>query len=213
MDMLCAGSKIAYFRIERSVSSTRSHRIDLEYWTLQMGAVAGARDRDSFMRLYDHFMPRLVMYLRGLGSEEMVAEELAQEAMLRLWQRAAAFDAERGHVSTWLFRIARNLRLDRQRKEPWWLPVQDGWDALDAELDGHVGAKQRESPEAFAEGKELQRRLDRLPAIQARLLRMSYLESKTHQEIAIELDMPLGTVKSTLRRAFLKLQTTMTHQP
>ena len=52
----------------------------------------------------------------------------------------------------------------------------------------------------------MQRRIDTLSSIQARLIRMSYFEAKSHQEIATELGMPLGTVKSHLRRAFLRLQ-------
>ena len=65
-----------------------------------MSAVASARDRDSFMRIYDHFMPRLCVYLRGLGTPPAVAEELAQESLLRLWQNAASYDPRRSAVST-----------------------------------------------------------------------------------------------------------------
>ena len=59
----------------------------------------------------------------------------------------------------------------------------------------------------------LQRRIEDLPAVQARLMRMSYFEAKSHQEIADELQMPLGTVKSHLRRAFLRLQGQVRGQP
>ena len=182
---------------------------DAHDWTADMLAVARARDRAAFMRLYDHFMPRLCLYLRGLGSPEAVAEELAQEALLRLWQRAAMYDPQQGAVSTWLFRIGRNLHIDRIRREPGWVQVlEEAAPASDEEL-----ARPFTSAEDYAEHVHLQRRIEDLPAVQARLMRMSYFEAKSHQEISDELDMPLGTVKSHLRRAFLRLQGQVRGQP
>ena len=182
---------------------------DAHDWIADMLAVARARDRAAFMRLYDHFMPRLCLYLRGLGSPEAVAEELAQEALLRLWQRAAMYDPQQGAVSTWLFRIGRNLHIDRIRREPGWVQVlEEAAPASDEEL-----ARPFTSAEDYAEHVHLQRRIEDLPAVQARLMRMSYFEAKSHQEIADELQMPLGTVKSHLRRAFLRLQGQVRGQP
>jgi len=175
---------------------------DTHDWTGDMVAVARLRDRASFMRLYDHFMPRLCLYLRGLGNPEVVAEDLAQEALLRLWQRAAMYDPQQGAVSTWLFRIGRNLHIDRVRREPGWVQVlEEAGVANEEEL-----ARPFSTAEDYAEHVHLQRRIEELPAVQARLMRMSYFEAKSHQEIADELGMPLGTVKSHLRRAFLRLQ-------
>lgn len=168
-------------------------------WAGELRRVALRADRESFMRIYDHFAPRLCLYLRGLGTPAAVAEELAQDAMLRLWQHAAAYDPARSAVSTWLFRIARNLHIDRLRREgPGMLPADA---APLAEPGSDAGVT-----EDHADHVELQRRIDALPAVQARLLRMSYFEAKSHQEIATELGMPLGTVKSHVRRAFLRLQ-------
>nr|WP_240147956.1 sigma-70 family RNA polymerase sigma factor [Luteibacter yeojuensis] len=167
-----------------------------------MAAVAAGRDVDCFMRIYDHYGPRLLRYLLGLRVVPAQAEELVQEAMLRLWRGAGQFDPARASLSTWLFRIARNLYLDRVRAEPHWREVQDGLEWLDrCEADGEDN-----STEAFADHVRLTNAIDRLPAVQARLVRMSYLESKSHSEIAQELGMPLGSVKSNLRRAFAKLQ-------
>ncbi len=189
-------------RAASPVSTSTPLTRDAHDWTADMLSVARARDRAAFMRLYDHFMPRLCLYLRGLGSPEAVAEELAQEALLRLWQRAAMYDPQQGAVSTWLFRIGRNLHIDRIRREPGWVQVlEEAAPASDEEL-----ARPFTSAEDYAEHVHLQRRIEDLPAVQARLMRMSYFEAKSHQEIADELQMPLGTVKSHLRRAFLRLQ-------
>lgn len=189
------------------MSSTETLIRDAAYWAGQMLAVSRKRDRDSFMRIYDHFAPRVRLYLKGLGSPEAVAEELAQEALLRVWQRAELYDASRSGLSTWLYRIARNLHIDRVRREPTWVPVQDEIERLE-----DIETNRPPQPESYAEHTDLKNRIDGLPAIQSRLIRMSYFEAKSHQEIADELGMPLGTVKSSLRRAFLRLQLGMRNQ-
>lgn len=175
-------------------------------WSAELARVAESGDRDSFVHIYDHFMPRLCRYLRGLGSPGVIAEELAQESLLRLWQHAASYDPMRSAVGTWLFRIARNLHFDRLRRDanrtrfanqPEELPT--GFDASETE--------------EYVDCAMLRSRIESLSPVQARLIRMSYLEAKSHQEIASELNMPLGTVKSHLRRAFLRLQDELGGKP
>lgn len=170
-------------------------------WSQDMASVARGRDRESFMRIYDHFMPRLCVYLRGLGVGEATAEDLAQDCLLRLWQHAERFDPARSALSTWLFRVARNLHIDRIRRERAWQHAQQVVEQAAAD-DPALGA----SAEQFADHARMRQRIHELPAIQARLVRMSYFEAKSHGEIAQALGMPLGTVKSHLRRAFLHLQ-------
>jgi len=190
------------FETARAMSTNDPQPKSAEDWAAQMAAVSCRGDRDSFMRIYDHFFPRVRLYLRGQGSPEAVADELAQEALLRLWQRAAMFDPDRGSLATWLFRIARNLHIDRVRQDRHWVPLQEG-----VELPEEAADEPFSRGESYADHVDLVRRIEQLPAIQARLIRMSYFEAKSHSEIADELGMPLGTVKSGLRRAFLKLQT------
>lgn len=199
-------AKVASFRAKRPVPpSVNNAAPDALYWSTQMAAVSLQRDRASFMRIYDHFAPRLQRYLRNLGVAESMADELVQEALLTLWRKAAMFDPARASLSTWLYRVARNLYIDHVRKEPHWLPVQDGLDRLD-----HAESDRRDSqPESSVDQDILKQAIDRLPPVQAKLVRMCYLESKSHSEISAELDMPLGSVKSSLRRAFAKLQGSM----
>lgn len=196
------------FEAGRLVSSIPNPAREPQDWSDEMTAVSQHRCRDSFMRIYDHFMPRLCLYLRGLGTNAGNAEELAQETLLKLWLRADLYDATRSSLSTWLFRIARNLYIDRVRKEPGWAHVQESVTLAEADDPPTTTAA-----ETHAEHVRLKRRIDALPTIQARLIRMSYFEAKSHQEIAQELAMPLGTVKSHLRRAFLRLQRDIGGQP
>jgi len=191
------------FEAARAMSIAEASPGEPGYWSGQMQAVARRRDQICFMRIYDHFAPRVRLYLRGLGVREAVAEELAQEALLRLWQRADSYDADRSTLSTWLFRIARNLHIDRLRRENQWIAV-DLEPALEIETETDNPAFS--SAESFVAHADLNKRIERLSTTQARLIRMSYFEAKSHQQIADELGMPLGTVKSSIRRAFLRLQ-------
>lgn len=182
---------------------------DAHYWAEQMAGVAARRDVECFMRIYDHYAPRMLRYLLSLKVVPAQAEEVVQEALLRLWRRADLFDAKRASLATWLFRIARNLYIDSIRGEPHWLDIQEGLDWLD-----HSAPEDNtSSTEAFTDHVGLSRAIDRLPATQARLIRMSYFEAKSHSEIAHELGMPLGSVKSNLRRAFAKLQAGLSRAP
>lgn len=198
-----ATTKVTPLRAQRSLFTPPASQAaaDAQYWAEQMAAVATRRDMDCFMRIYDHFAPRLQRYLLGLGVNGAQAEELVQEALLRLWRRAELFDPARASLATWLFRVARNLHIDSLRGEPHWLPMQEGLDWLEEHPDEVDSAT-----EAFADHAGLKRAIDSLPPVQARLIRMSYFEAKSHSEIANELGMPLGSVKSSLRRAFAKLQ-------
>lgn len=189
--------------MRRDTTDPTTQPRDPAYWGDVMRAVAERRDRACFMRIYDHFMPRVLTYLMNLGAPRQIAEELAQEALLRVWQRADAYDPARAGLCTWLYRIARNLHIDRVRKEPYWVAMQAG-----LERPEHDGAS-ASTGESYTDAFGLRQRLDQLPARQARVIRMSYFEGKTHSEIAAELGMPLGTVKSDLRRAFIKLQVRM----
>lgn len=188
-----------------SVPPSQSH--ELKQWVAEMDGVARRQDRDCFMRIYDHFMPRLCRYLSGLGAPPVVAEDLAQEAMLKLWNGAELYDPARSGLGTWLYRVARNLHIDRVRREHIWVHAQDVVDQA-AEHD----VQQDCLAELHAEQVRLRQCLGELSAAQARLIRMSYFEAKTHTEIAKELGMPLGTVKSHIRRAFLQLQSSMGEQ-
>jgi RNA polymerase sigma factor (sigma-70 family) len=169
-----------------------------------VAAVAERQDRAAFARLFGHFAPRLKAYIRRLGTEDARAEELAQEVMLIVWRRAALYDPAQASVSTWIFTIARNRRIDDLRRE------------RRPEIDPEDPALLRDpAPDAYVvtERGEMGRRLSAavalLPEEQAVVLRKNFFEDKAHGEIASELALPLGTVKSRLRLALGKLRQAM----
>lgn len=163
-------------------------------------AVARNRDRAAFVGLYEHYAPRLKSYLVRLGGAD-AAEEMAQEAMLMVWRKAELFDPQKASAGTWIFTIARNLYIDRRRKER--RPELDPSDpmlAIDADpaADAALAARQIEG--------QIRAALGELPPEQAQVIEMSFFDDKPHSTIAAELKLPLGTVKSRLRLAFARLR-------
>ncbi|HLL11319.1 MAG TPA: sigma-70 family RNA polymerase sigma factor [Rubrivivax sp.] len=168
-------------------------------------AVANSRDRQAFAVLFKHFAPRVKAYLLRAGSAPQVAEELAQETMVSVWRKAESFDPQRAQLSTWIFTIARNLRVDRHRREG---AAADNEVVLESEHEQipGTGATAEEQLCAARRERSVRQALAQLPDDQAMLLRLSFFEDRPHGQIASELNMPLGTVKSRMRRAVQQLR-------
>jgi RNA polymerase sigma-70 factor (ECF subfamily) len=165
-----------------------------------IGAIAAHADRAAFAALFGHFAPRVKSYMLRLGAPPLQAEELAQETLLTVWRKAAAFDRTKAAPSTWIFTIARNLRIDAARRERRGEPVEDPSDEPDAEPgpDAVLAAAQSEG--------RIRQALAKLPPEQADVVRLSFFSDKPHAEIAAQLQLPLGTVKSRLRLAMGRLR-------
>jgi len=175
-----------------------------EFTTL-LQAVASQADRPAFAVLFKHFAPRVKSYLMRSGTPAEQAEELAQETLACVWRKAATFDPARAQVSTWVFRIARNLSIDAHRR-------QGGADQVDLDidelLDGQAAAEAQPDECAATAQREQGVRwaLTQLPAEQIAVLRLSFYEDQPHAHIADELGIPLGTVKSRIRLAVGQLR-------
>lgn len=172
-------------------------------WCEAVRLIAQAQDRAAFARLFAHFAPRVKSYLMRTGSSDETAEELAQEALVAVWRKAALFDPSQAAVSTWVFAIARNLRVDAARRHR-----LDGagdecfeFDALPADQDSAD-----EQLDANRMARRVHDALHRLPPEQAQVLRLSFYEDEPHSRIATELGIPLGTVKSRVRLAVANLR-------
>ncbi len=163
-------------------------------------SIAQRGDRDAFARLFSHFAPRVKSYMLRLGAAPDAAEELAQETLLTVWRRAASFDPARAAASTWIFTIARNLRIDLSRRAGRAPPPEDPTTdpPPPAMPDDALGAVQDEARVAAA--------MAALPKEQAQVISLAFFADKAHSEIAGELGLPLGTVKSRLRLAMGRLR-------
>jgi RNA polymerase sigma-70 factor (ECF subfamily) len=167
-----------------------------------LGRVARDRDRAAFAALFNHFAPRVKAYLLRLGAPAGVAEELAQEALLSVWRKAHLFDPAKASAATWLFTIARNLRIDAIRRER--RPELDPEDFMpepDADADAALVLAENEGRLRIA--------LKELPVDQIQVVELSFFADKPHSQIAAELGIPLGTVKSRLRLAMARLKRAM----
>ena len=162
--------------------------------------LAQVQDRFVFKRIYDHFAPRVNQYLIGLGCLPQISEELMQEAMMRVYQRAHQFDASKAQASTWIFRIARNLMIDHLRKDKI-TPRQEEYSASEIELEYEN--------QPVLDGKKIQELMQSLPNDQTQVVHLTYFLGLSHSQIAQKLSMPIGTVKSNLRLAVKRLRSAL----
>jgi len=167
-------------------------------------AIAQRQDRAAFGELFRYFAPRIKAWLLRAGASQAAAEEMAQETMLSVWRKAASFDPSRAGATTWIFTIARNLRIDTMRRErhPSALLADPSDDVPPPEpADYALDVAERESRLRIA--------LSQLPGEQAAVIRKAFFEDKAHSEIEQELGIPLGTVKSRLRLAMNRLRSVL----
>ncbi len=166
-----------------------------------MALIASSQDRSAFRTLFMIFAPRVKTYLIRHGAPAEKAEELAQETMLTLWRKATYFDPQRASVGAWVFTIARNLRIDSLRRER---------SAVAYALTVHEPEASTVTPQTESEIAQTQVRLrsaiSTLPPEQLEVVQLSFFEDKPHAEIAQQLSLPLGTVKSRLRLALARLR-------
>ena len=163
--------------------------------------VASDRDRMAFTELFDFFAPRIKAYLRRLGLEDQAAEDIAQDVMIVLWHKAHLFDPAKSSLSTWLFRVARNRRIDAIRRDKSGLLDPD---------DPMLQPPEPTSPDATMDDEQRDERvraaLLELPEEQVDLVHMAFFLGYSHSRIADESGLPLGTVKSRIRLAFGRLR-------
>lgn len=164
-------------------------------------AVATARDREAFARLFKHFAPRLKGFGLRRGTDAASSEELAQETMLTVWRKAETFDPARATVSTWIFTIVRNKRIDLFRREGF--PEAELSEAVEQAYEGPAADDELDRVQSSA---ALKTALGVLPAEQQEVLQKAFFEDKSHSVIATELGLPLGTVKSRIRLALARLR-------
>lgn len=166
-----------------------------------LGEVAHERSKLAFKELFEHFSPRIKAFLQGSGSDPHAAEEVAQEAMISVWRKAHLFDPAKAAVSTWIFSIARNARIDHLRRSKRPEPdVNDPAFAPDPEKQPHELVTQEE------EATRIRRAMEKLSNEQREVLYLAFFEEKSHTEVAIQLEIPLGTVKSRIRLALSRIR-------
>ena len=174
---------------------------NLSEWDRLLLRVGSDRDRSAFEKLYEHFAPRLKSFLLRIGSDVSSAEEICQESMIMVWRKAETFNPDSAGASTWIFTIARNKRIDKLRKDNRPLPDLNDPSFFQMPVD-----KSDDILERVEEEQKIKNALKNLPLEQAKLILSAYYEEKSHRKIADETNLPLGTVKSRIRLAIIRLR-------
>ena len=190
------------------VKTTRKKKLDTEAsakrlaWVVQVNAVRDNQDRKAFAELFGYFAPRVKSFLMKSGASPDLAEECTQEVMATLWNKAHMFDPTKASVSTWIFTIARNRKIDILRKQRRPEPEDLPW-GPEAEPDqaDAIGLQQ--------ETEQLGQALATLTAEQRKLIERAYFGELSHSQIAAETGLPLGTIKSRIRLALDRLRHAM----
>ena len=163
--------------------------------------VAEQRDRDALAQLFNLFAPRIKSMMLRLGVESGTADDLAQETLLNVWRKAQLYSPEKGAASTWIFTIARNLRIDHIRRQSS-RPYVD-LDSVDLPGEAPIGSAWLEQAQVVA---RVAKAVETLPDEQREVVRLSFIHEMPHSLIAERTGIPLGTVKSRLRLAYDRLR-------
>jgi RNA polymerase sigma-70 factor (ECF subfamily) len=200
-----AGSHGEIIRVTKAYGQTPRKAVivnkadDAEKWVELLRAVRDRQDQSAFAALFAHFAPRVKAFLIRSGMDAAQAEECTQEVMAALWTKAHLFDPARASVSTWVYTIARNRRIDMARRNRRPEPEDLPW-GPEAEPDQEdVLLLQQES-------ENLGRAIATLPEKQRDLIEKAFYGHLSHSEIAEITGLPLGTIKSRIRLALDRLR-------
>jgi RNA polymerase sigma factor (sigma-70 family) len=176
-------------------------RQELDHETQLLLAIGRTQSQKAFDELFLALAPKMKSFLMHQGRTADESENIAQDAMLSVWRKAGLFNPQKSSARTWVYAIVRNRMIDLQRMST-------------REFKGKEKYKNESGIEDISNGgvdeadakARLHKLLTELPEDQARTLVMSYVEGKSHKEIADEIGLPLGTVKSRIRIGFQRLQ-------
>jgi len=180
-------------------------------WGALLEKVGQHQDRAAYQALFEHFAPQIKYYAISNGIANY-AEELVQEVFISIWRRSCLYDWRKAAASTWIFTIARNQRIDMLRKlqrrgAEMAVETEDLWQIPGDNEDEPVTSLHRLMSE-----RRIRESLAHLPEEQTTVIAKVYMEHKSHQAVANELGIPLGTVKSRVRLALNKLRVILQDQ-
>lgn len=186
-------------------NQTQDNTADFAYL---MEQVAVERCQHAYRKIFEHFAPRVHAFCLRQQVNDAQAHELVQETMANVWRKANLYDRSRGQLSTWIFTIVRNLRFDMLRKQQVRkeeVCSEDLWPVLE---QNHVAEEVLDADDRQTLD-ELYTRIKGLPAKQQQVLEAVYIQGKSQQEIADDLNVPLGTIKSRVRLGLQRLKEVM----
>lgn len=167
-----------------------------------LGQVAAGRS-DALETVYRLTSAKMFGICLRVTGDRAGAEEALQDSFVKIWRKAAVFDADRASPITWMAAIARNSAIDWKRAQGIVSAMTDDDGASEAP-DSSVNAV--EDLEARSTRHHILDCIDRLEQQQARAVRTAFYDGLSHSELATQMDVPLGTLKSWIRRAMITLK-------
>lgn len=167
--------------------------------------VQGLKDKDPkvFEYLYDNYTSAIFGVIVGIVRDNEVAEDLLQEVFLKIWNKIEYYDSSKGRIYTWMVNMARNSSIDKLRSKGF--NNKSKTNSIDDTVSG-TGLQNQHSTEMFVDHIGMEGALNTLKPPYRTLIEMVYFQGYTQADVAEELDIPLGTVKTRLRKAILELR-------
>lgn len=192
-----------------SVHCSPSSRVVIESSDEELALLVGRvvdQDEAALASLYEQFSGRVYSLVFHITRDSQAAEEVLQDVFWQVWRQAPRFDAQRGSVRGWVCTMARSRALDAYRSQKRDVLLMSG-PTTDEFLDGMASAEPgpQDLLAAAQEDSRLQSALKSLEPLRRQLVSLSFYRGLTHQEIADVTGLPLGTVKSHLRRSLAVL--------
>ena len=174
--------------------------MDKNQLTKLMIRVRDYRDELAFSDLFDFIAPKIKSYYMQNNVSSEIAEELTQEVLSTVWTKSDKYESSKSAVSTWIYTIARNKRIDLLRKNK-------SFDIKEEDIREFLYENNQSDKIAQGEDRDQVDKInDKLDSNQRKIIKMNFFENKSHKKIAEELEIPLGTVKSRIRHILIKLQ-------
>jgi RNA polymerase sigma-70 factor (ECF subfamily) len=180
--------------------SNQINHTELCQW---LTAVAQKRDKQAFTHLFNFFAPKIQRIAIAKVNTDTKASEVVQETMSNVWRKAHLFDGNKGAATTWVYTIMRNVTFDMLRKvksnkedtlsDDIW-PLAEAENIQESDYDDHLASKNLRSV------------INKLPENQQQVIKAYYFMEMSQEQLAVHLNLPLGTIKSRLRLALGKLK-------
>jgi RNA polymerase sigma-70 factor (ECF subfamily) len=169
--------------------------------------IANGREQ-ALEHLYERYSKLLYSIIVAIVNTPEDAEEVLQEVFLQVWRKASTFDSQRGNVYRWLITLARNRAIDRTRSKNFSQHRELQRPLENPDRAPHPHDRSPLDAVVMLERAEMVRGvMKKISAEQKEVMHLAYFAGYTQSEIAKQLDLPLGTVKTRMRQAMIKLQT------
>ncbi|AWB56406.1 MULTISPECIES: sigma-70 family RNA polymerase sigma factor [unclassified Colwellia] len=186
-----------------ATSSLMTNKIDHPQLCQWLKSIADDRDKQAFTEVFSFFAPKIKRIAQGKINSEALAAEVVQDTMTNVWRKAHLFDESKGAATTWVYTIMRNVTFDLLRKMK-----ANKEDNLSDDI-WPLAESENTEEEVFSDhiqSRNLKGIIDTLPENQQQVVKGFYFLEMSQEQLAVHLNLPLGTIKSRLRLALGKLK-------